>query len=182
MSDHITSTVGRAVLLACIAASLTRAERLPAKVYTTADGLAHNSVHRIVCDSRGLLWFCTGEGLSRFDGYSFKNYGTAEGLPDPHVYDILETRSGEYWVATAGGPVPLRGQEIGPAGDNRVQSPRAPTSGRSRSARTCRRARRNFMGGNLPRTQPVCSWSRRGIVSTPGSANFEIEMASNGPA
>ncbi len=41
-----------------------RAERLPIKTYTTADGLAHNAVNRIVRDSRGFLWFCTFEGLS----------------------------------------------------------------------------------------------------------------------
>jgi ligand-binding sensor domain-containing protein/two-component sensor histidine kinase len=101
--DHAMSIIGRAALLACVLASPARAERLPAKVYTTVDGLAHNSVHRIVSDSRGFLWFCTGEGLSRFDGYSFRNYGPSEGLPDPHVYDVLETRSGVYWVATGGG-------------------------------------------------------------------------------
>jgi ligand-binding sensor domain-containing protein len=60
----------------CTVASISRAERLPVKTYTTADGLAHNSVHRIVRDSRGFLWFTTAEGLSRFDGYSFNNYGT----------------------------------------------------------------------------------------------------------
>jgi streptogramin lyase len=52
------------------------AERLPVKIYTTADGLGHNSVNRIVRDSRGFLWFCTLEGLSRFDGYSFTTYGS----------------------------------------------------------------------------------------------------------
>src|SRR5439155_26216563 len=82
-----------------------RAERLPIKNYTTADGLSHNIVNKILRDSRGFLWFCTAEGLSRFDGYSFTNYGTAEGLPHPNVSDILETRGGEYWVATNAGLV-----------------------------------------------------------------------------
>ena len=77
-----------------------RAERLPVKTYTTTDGLAHNSVERIVRDSRGFLWFCTFEGLSRFDGYAFKTYGIDQGLPSPVVHDLLETRTGEYWVAT----------------------------------------------------------------------------------
>jgi ligand-binding sensor domain-containing protein/signal transduction histidine kinase len=79
------------------------AERLPIKIYTTGDGLANNSVHRIVPDSRGFLWFCTFEGLSRFDGYNFTTYGTEQGLPSPVVNDLLETRDGQYWVATAGG-------------------------------------------------------------------------------
>ena len=80
-----------------------RAERLPVKTYTTTDGLAHNSVERIVRDSRGFLWFCTFEGLSRFDGYGFTTYGVDQGLPSPVVHDLLETRTGEYWVGTGGG-------------------------------------------------------------------------------
>src|SRR6266849_6512905 len=83
----------------------TRAERLPLKAYTTADGLAHNVINKIVRDSRGFLWFCTEEGLSRFDGYTFTTYGTTEGLPHPSVNDLLETRAGDYWVATGGGLV-----------------------------------------------------------------------------
>jgi ligand-binding sensor domain-containing protein/signal transduction histidine kinase len=80
-----------------------KSEHLPVKTYTTADGLAHNVVNRIVRDSRGFLWFCTREGLSRFDGYSFTNYGIAQGLPSAIINDLLETREGLYWVATAGG-------------------------------------------------------------------------------
>ena len=75
--------------------SLTRAERLPIKTYTTVDGLAHNNINKIVRDSRGFLWFCTGDGLSRFDGYTFTNYGTDQGLPHRVVSDFLETRGGE---------------------------------------------------------------------------------------
>jgi len=83
----------------------TRAERLPLKIYTTADGLAHNEINKIVRDSRGFLWFCTANGLSRFDGYTFTNYGTEQGLPHVNVTDFLEARSGELWVATSGGLV-----------------------------------------------------------------------------
>ena len=82
-----------------------RAERLPIKIYTTADGLAHNRVNKIVRDSHGFLWFCTADGLSRFDGYSFTNYSTDQGLPHRTVTDFLETRKGEYWIATAAGLV-----------------------------------------------------------------------------
>lgn len=82
-----------------------RAERLPLKTYTIADGLAHNVINKIVRDSRGFLWFCTEEGLSRFDGYAFTNYGTNQGLPHPNVNALLETREGEYWLATNGGLV-----------------------------------------------------------------------------
>src|SRR5688572_23553511 len=87
-------------LLAIAAPALVRAERLPVKIFTTADGLANNVVNRIVRDSRGYLWFCTREGLSRFDGYGFTTYGIEDGLPDAVVNDLVETRQGNYWIAT----------------------------------------------------------------------------------
>ncbi|HEX7315966.1 MAG TPA: two-component regulator propeller domain-containing protein [Pyrinomonadaceae bacterium] len=80
-----------------------RAEQLPVRTYTTADGLARDHVLRIVQDSRGFIWFCTIEGLSRFDGYGFTNYGTARGLPNRIVSDLVETRGGTYFVATDSG-------------------------------------------------------------------------------
>ncbi len=79
------------------------AEQLPLKLYTTADGLAHENVLQIVRDSRGFLWFCTLDGLSRFDGSRFVNYGAKEGLPHPNINDLVESRNGYYWVATSAG-------------------------------------------------------------------------------
>ena len=70
------------------APAILRAERLPIKTYTTAEGLVHNDVHRIVRDSRGFLWFCTAGGLSQFDGYTFRNFGTEHGLPHSSVNDF----------------------------------------------------------------------------------------------
>lgn len=79
------------------------AGRLSFKPYTTAEGLANDSVNKIVADSRGFLWFCTEEGLSRFDGYKFKNYTTENGLPHRNITDFLETKDGDYLLATGGG-------------------------------------------------------------------------------
>ncbi len=62
--------------------SISKAEHLPIKTYTVADGLLRDNVYKIKQDSRGFLWFCTAEGISRFDGYSFTNFTTADGLPD----------------------------------------------------------------------------------------------------
>jgi signal transduction histidine kinase/ligand-binding sensor domain-containing protein len=76
------------------------AERLPVKAYTTAHGLAHNRVKKVVEDSRGFLWFCTADGLSRFDGQQFTNYTVENGLPGPSINDLLESHDGVYWVAT----------------------------------------------------------------------------------
>ena len=92
------------VLLATFLGTVAGAdERLSIKNYSTAEGLAHNTVNRIVRDSRGFLWFCTSGGLSRFDGYSFRNFGAEQGLPHSAVYNFLEARQGEYWVATGAG-------------------------------------------------------------------------------
>ena len=84
---------------------MARAELLPLKTYTVADGLANNVINKIVRDPRGFLWFCTNEGLSRFDGYGFRNFGTQQGLPSAAVNDLLVTHEGEYWVASNGGLV-----------------------------------------------------------------------------
>src|SRR5438128_1993252 len=106
-------------------------ERLPVKTYTTADGLAHNVINKIVSDSRGFLWFCTEEGLSRFDGYSFTNFGMEQGLPHASVNDVLETRGGGYWVATGGGlvrfnPKGVPGSRVVYAHDSPAAAPNAP--------------------------------------------------------
>ena len=89
-----------ACLILCLAPLL--AEQLPVRIYTTADGLAGNTIDRIVTDSHGFLWFCTREGLSRFDGYQFYNFGVAQGLP-AGANDLLEAAGGDYWIATHNG-------------------------------------------------------------------------------
>ena len=89
-----------ACLILCLASL--RAEQLPVRIYTTADGLAGNTIDRIVTDSHGFLWFCTREGLSRFDGYQFHNFGVAQGLPTG-ANDLLEAADGDYWIATHDG-------------------------------------------------------------------------------
>lgn len=95
-----------------IIASFARAELLPVKTYTTADGLQRDLVSRIRQDSRGFLWFCTGEGVSRFDGLGMTNFTVADGLPHRIVNDFLETNSGSIYIATNKGLARLnpRGQ------------------------------------------------------------------------
>ena len=92
--------VGLPLLYLCVLVTGALAEQLPIRTYTTADGLGHNRVKRIVQDSHGFLWFCTAGGLSRFDGYKFINYTVEDGLPAPSINDLLETQDGVYWVAT----------------------------------------------------------------------------------
>ena len=121
-------TLSRAVgnlflLLALLGSSSLRAEQLPIKTYTTADGLAQNRVKRIVRDSRGFLWFCTAGGLSRFDGTRFTNYDEEHGLTYPTLNDLLETRNGVYWIATNGGGVFLFNPEA-----MKGQAPNSPSN------------------------------------------------------
>jgi signal transduction histidine kinase/ligand-binding sensor domain-containing protein len=91
------------ILCVLLLFSFSRAERLPVKTYTTADGLQRDIVLRIRQDSRGFLWFCTGEGLSRFDGVGMTNFTVADGLPNRYVNDFLETGTGTIYVATSKG-------------------------------------------------------------------------------
>lgn len=80
-----------------------KAQRLPVKTYSVADGLLRDSTVKIKQDSHGFLWFCTNDGVSRFDGYGFTNFTVADGLPERHASDFLETRSGTIWIATRKG-------------------------------------------------------------------------------
>ena len=116
------STVLIAVLLL---PTLARAERLPLKIYSTAEGLPHYVVNRIVRDSHGFLWFCTREGLSRFDGYDFTTYGVEHGLPAGNVTAFIETREGTHWLGTSAGLV-----RFDPAGRSTMEGQAGEVSGR----------------------------------------------------
>lgn len=58
--------------------ALVRAEQIPAKSYTAADGLAHDQVHRIFQDSRGFLRLATDDGLSGLDARRFTTYNVLQ--------------------------------------------------------------------------------------------------------
>jgi ligand-binding sensor domain-containing protein/signal transduction histidine kinase len=79
---------------------VSKAELLPIKTYTVADGLLRDGVDKIKRDSRGFLWFCTAEGISRFDGVGITNFTVADGLPNRFVEDFLETKSDTIYIAT----------------------------------------------------------------------------------
>ena len=69
--------------------------------YTTAQGLANNSVLSIAEDKSGNLWFGTdGGGVSRYDGKSFTTYTSAQGLANSIVRSIFEDKSGNLWFGT----------------------------------------------------------------------------------
>jgi signal transduction histidine kinase/ligand-binding sensor domain-containing protein len=84
-------------LLVCLC--VVRAERLPVKIYTSADGLSSSAAFNLVRDSRGFIWLCSRDGLVRFDGYRFITYRIGAGEDaDPAVFDVIPTRRGDYWI------------------------------------------------------------------------------------
>jgi len=80
-----------------------QAERLPVKVFTSADGLGSSFVNSLMRDSRGFLWFATRDGLSRFDGSQFITYQVGTKDAPPGIEHIFETSKGIYWITTIGG-------------------------------------------------------------------------------
>lgn len=81
-----------------------RAERLPFRAYTSADGMWNTFINYLMRDSRGFIWFCTRDGVTRFDGYRFVNYTIGDGSSSQHFSYMFETRKGVLWfVRNTGG-------------------------------------------------------------------------------
>ena len=77
-----------------------KAQYLPLRIYTSADGLASNQVMDIKNDKNGALWVACGSGLSYFTGFKFVNYGLKEGLPDITILKIATTANGDIFILT----------------------------------------------------------------------------------
>ncbi len=93
-----------AVLLALLLVFSTAvaAERLPMRLYTTADGLWSSFIHHMMRDSHGFIWLCTRDGLSRFDGYRFTNYKISDGPASQNFAFMFESRDGLFWIFLSG--------------------------------------------------------------------------------
>jgi PKD domain len=72
--------------------------------YTTANGLAGNSVSSIAIDGQGNKWFATSgpvpAGVSKFDGTTWTTYTTANGLASVMVFAIAIDGQGNKWFGT----------------------------------------------------------------------------------
>jgi ligand-binding sensor domain-containing protein len=90
-------------LILCFACVAAFGERLPIRVFTTADGLGSSFVDGVFRDSRGFMWFSTRDGLSRFDGSRFITYQIAEKNSPPGIEGVFESSKGDYWITTTGG-------------------------------------------------------------------------------
>jgi ligand-binding sensor domain-containing protein len=76
--------------------------------YTTANGLASNSVSAVAVAPDGTVWFGTaggggGGGASRFDGTTWTSYWEADGLVSNNVSDIAIAPDGAVWFGTYDG-------------------------------------------------------------------------------
>jgi signal transduction histidine kinase/ligand-binding sensor domain-containing protein/CheY-like chemotaxis protein len=74
------------------------------KVWTTANGLPHNSVRAIAQTPDGYLWVATSNGLARFDGVSFTVFtpANAPGLLTDRLTALAAASDGALWIGTTG--------------------------------------------------------------------------------
>jgi signal transduction histidine kinase/ligand-binding sensor domain-containing protein len=93
------------VLIILLCLCRVAAERLPVRVYTTADGLGSGAINSLLYDSRGFLWFATRDGLSRFDGFRFTNYKLGAAETTESFFQIIERRNGDYLAVKQGNGV-----------------------------------------------------------------------------
>lgn len=82
-------------------------------VWTSRNGLPHNSLRDIAQTPEGHLWFATWEGLVRYNGLDFTVFdrSTRPGLPDNGVGALLVDRDGGLWVSDSRGNVSHRAAE-----------------------------------------------------------------------
>lgn len=87
--------------------------KLHVKNYTTADGLANNTVMGIVEDNHGMLWIATKNGLSTFNPKSgvFSSFFGEDGLLSSQFYfnGAVRSASGEIFLGTEMGMMKLLG-------------------------------------------------------------------------
>jgi len=72
-------------------------------LYTTAQGLSHNTIRAIHEDVRGDVWIATDFGLNRIRGNVVESFAGREGMGTYYEMAITETPDGHVWFATGGG-------------------------------------------------------------------------------
>jgi ligand-binding sensor domain-containing protein/signal transduction histidine kinase len=69
--------------------------------WTTADGLADDTIRRMFEDNEGNLWIgMLGGGLSRWRRAALIPYGQPEGLPEGFASTVLGDKRGDLWLGT----------------------------------------------------------------------------------
>ncbi|MBK0026715.1 diguanylate cyclase [Stenotrophomonas sp. S48] len=79
-------------------------------VWTSRNGLPHNSLRDIAQTPEGHLWFATWEGLVRYNGLDFTVFdrSTRPGLPDNGIGALYVDRQGGLWISDSRGNVSYR--------------------------------------------------------------------------
>ena len=80
--------------------------------YTTASGLASNTVSSILQTRDGTFWFGTSNGLSSLSDGHWATYSDRDGLPSNNVKCLLEDSSGALWVGTSAGLAFLESRQV----------------------------------------------------------------------
>lgn len=93
------------ILLTLRVASAYGAVEVHSSLFTTAQGIANNTVRQIYQDRRGYIWFGSLNGVSRYDGHTFINYfagdDTASALGGHGVWSMVEDSRDRLWIATS---------------------------------------------------------------------------------
>lgn len=126
--------------------------------YSTANGLASDTVWAIAEDDAGRIYLGTGKGLDRLDPATgrIRHFATADGLAGEEIHHCLKDRQGNIWVATARGlsklnpraervvnrPPPIYLSRVNVAGEDQ---PLAETGVRSLTGVTLAAARNNLL-------------------------------------
>lgn len=84
-------------------------DELHRQVWTTRQGVPHNTVNAIAQTPDGYLWLATWEGIARFNGYQFRLFdrGPETGLPDAGVLSLSVDERGQLLAAGARGGIVL---------------------------------------------------------------------------
>lgn len=82
-------------------------------VWTSRNGLPHNSLRDIAQTPEGHLWFATWEGLVRYNGLDFTVFdrSTRQPLRDNGIGALLVDRQGGLWISDSRGNVSRRSAE-----------------------------------------------------------------------
>jgi ligand-binding sensor domain-containing protein len=82
-------------------------------VWTSRNGLPHNSLRDIAQTPEGHLWFATWEGLVRYNGLDFTVFdrSTRPGLRDNGIGALFVDRQGGLWISDSRGNVSHRGND-----------------------------------------------------------------------
>ena len=137
-------------------------------VFTSADGLSSDDVHRVFEDREGNIWASTSEGFDRFHDFAVSTMSFKQGLASPTALSVLAAKDGAVWLGTIDG---LTRWKSGQFTIYRKSATRQP------ERRTQRSAVREITDGGLPDNyvMSLCEDVRQRIwVSTRrGVAYFE---------